>query len=405
MQAFDIIINGGGMVGLTLACGLQGSGLRIAVIERQAPEPVPSVDRLALRVSAINAASRRLLQHVQVWEAIVTQRANPYRGMEVWEQDSFGKIIFDGVELGQPQLGHIIENSVIQQELWRHAHQVDNVILLFPAALRQVVWGENEVFVTLDDGRMLTTRLVVAADGAHSWLRQHADIPLTFWDYQHHALVATIRTERPHGNIARQAFHGDGILAFLPLMDPHLSSIVWSLPPEVAQQRLSQPVNTFNITLAMCFGLELGLCELQDERQTFSLTGRYARDFAAHRLVLVGDAAHTVHPLAGQGVNLGLMDVAVLLGELQCLQKAGKDTGHYPYLRRYERSRKYSAALLLAQIQGLHELFAGHHPMKKWIRAAGLWLVDTLPGVKLRFVQQMMGLNELPTWLSAESFD
>lgn len=405
MKAFDIVINGGGMVGLALACGLQGRGLRVAVIERQSPAPVPPINQSAMRVSAINAASRRLLQHVQVWEAIVTQRANSYRGMEVWEKDSFGKIIFDSTELGHPQLGHIIENSVIQQELWRHADQVDDVTLFSSAALRQVVWGENKVFITLDDGRMLTARLVVAADGAHSWLRQHADIPLTFWDYQHHALVATIRTELPHGNIARQAFHGDGILAFLPLIDSHLSSIVWSLSPEVAQQRLSQPVDTFNVALSMYFSLALGLCELQDERQTFPLTGRYARNFAAHRLVLVGDAAHTVHPLAGQGVNLGFMDVAVLLGELQSLQKSGKDTGHYPYLRRYERSRKHSAALMLAQMQGFRELFAGHHPVKKWIRSAGLWLADTLPDVKLRFVQQIMGLNDMPTWLAAESFD
>ncbi|MCR3756131.1 MAG: 2-octaprenylphenol hydroxylase [Sodalis sp. Psp] len=403
MQAFDVVINGGGMVGLALACGLKGSGLRVAVVERQAP--ILPVDRSARRISAINAASRRLLQHVQVWESIITQRANPYRGIEVWEQDSFGKVFFDSTELGHPHLGHIIENSVIQQTLWRHASQVDDITLFSPATLRQVIWEENEVFVTLDNDRTMTARLMVAADGAHSWLRQHADIPLTFWDYQHHALVATIRTELPHGNIARQVFHGDGILAFLPLIDPHLSSIVWSLSPEVAQQRLIQPVDTFNVALAICFSLALGLCELQDERQTFPLTGRYARNFAAHRLVLVGDAAHTVHPLAGQGVNLGFMDVAVLLGELQRLQKSGKDTGYYPYLRRYERNRKHSAALILAKMQGFRELFSGHHPVKKWIRTTGLWLTDTLPNVKLRFVQQILGLNDLPAWLATNHFD
>ncbi|RLR18170.1 FAD-dependent 2-octaprenylphenol hydroxylase [Sodalis-like symbiont of Bactericera trigonica] len=405
MQAFDIVINGGGMVGLALACGLQGSVLRVAVIERQAPEAIPPADRPALRVSAINAASRRLLQHVRVWDAITAERANPYRGIEVWERDSFGRIAFDGAELGYPELGHIIENTVIQHALWRRAGELAEVTLITPASLRQVAWGENEAFITLDDDRMLTARLVVAADGAHSWLRAQADIPLTFWDYQHYALVATARTAQPHGNIARQTFHGDSILAFLPLSAPHVSSIVWSLPPAVARERLTAPADAFNVALATNFSLALGLCELQGERQIFPLTGRYARNFAAHRLVLVGDAAHTVHPLAGQGVNLGFMDVAVLLGEVRRLRKAGKDIGHYPYLRRYERSRKQSAALMLAGMQGFRELFAGQHPLKKWVRDAGLRLADTLPGMKPRLIQQAIGLHDLPPWLAVESFD
>ncbi|SNC58634.1 FAD-dependent 2-octaprenylphenol hydroxylase [Sodalis endosymbiont of Henestaris halophilus] len=405
MQSFDIVIHGGGLVGLALACGLQGTGLRVAVIEKHAPEAILSTVQSSLQVSAINAASRRLLHHLQVWEFITEMHANPYLGVEVWERDSFGRIFFDGIGLGYPELGYIIENTVMQQALWRRAEQLSEVTLIAPDTLRQVTWGKNEVLITLNDNRMLITRLVVAADGARSSLRTHADIPIIFWGYQHHALVATVHTAMPHGNIARQVFHGDGILAFLPLSDPHLSSVVWSLPPPMAQELLMVSAEVFNANLAMYFSLALGVCELHGERQTFPLTGLYARNFASHRLVLVGDAAHTVHPLAGQGVNLGFMDVAELLGEVRRLRKSGKDIGHYPYLQFYERRRKYSAALTLAGMQGFCELFAGQQPLKKWVRAAGLQLVDSLPGLKLCFIKQAMGLNDLPSWLVSEPLD
>ena len=400
MQSFDVVIAGGGMVGLALACGLQGSGLRVAVLEQQQPDMTPPQPQPELRVSAINAASERLLQHIGVWDEILNLRASAYNAMEVWDRDSFGKIAFRGDECGFSHLGHIIENSVIQQALWKRAESLSDVTLITPAALKQVAWGENDAFITLEDGRMLTARLVIGADGAHSWLRQHADIPLTFWDYRHHALVATIRTEEPHLATARQVFRGDGILAFLPFSDPHLSSIVWSVAPEEAERlKLLEP-EQFNRELAMAFDLRLGACTVESERQTFPLTGRYARSFAAHRLALVGDAAHTVHPLAGQGVNLGFMDAAELIAELRRLQRQGKDIGQHLYLRRYERRRKHGAAVMLASMQGFRELFDGNHPAKKLLRDVGLRLADNLPGVKPRLVRQAMGLNDLPEWLA-----
>lgn len=400
MQSFDVIIAGGGMVGLALACGLQGSGLRVAVLEKHPIEIKPLEDTHALRVSAINAASEKLLRHIGVWENLVAQRVSPYHAMEVWDKDSFGQIHFNGEELGFSHLGHIIENTVIQQTLWQKASQSSDITLLAPAVLKQVAWGENEAFVTLEDGSMLTARLVVGADGAHSWLRQHADIPLTFWDYGHHALVASVRTVLPHHAVARQVFHGDGILAFLPLSDPHLSSIVWSLSPQQAQDMHDLPEETFNQQLSMAFDMRLGLCKLDSARQTFPLMGRYARSFASHRLVLVGDAAHTIHPLAGQGVNLGLMDVAELIAELKRLHAQGKDIGQHLYLRRYERKRKHSAAVMLASMQGFRELFDGDHPAKKWLRDVGLVLADKLPGIKPTLVRQAMGFHDLPDWLS-----
>lgn len=399
MQSVDVAIVGGGMVGLAVACGLQGSGLRVAVLEQRVPEPLAADAPPQLRVSAINAASEKLLTRLGVWQDILSRRASCYHGMEVWDKDSFGHISFDDQSMGYSHLGHIVENSVIHYALWNKAQQSSDITLLAPAELQQVAWGENETFLTLKDGSMLTARLVIGADGANSWLRNKADIPLTFWDYQHHALVATIRTEEPHDAVARQVFHGEGILAFLPLSDPHLCSIVWSLSPEEAQRMQQASEDEFNRALNIAFDNRLGLCKVESARQVFPLTGRYARQFAAHRLVLVGDAAHTIHPLAGQGVNLGFMDAAELIAELKRLHRQGKDIGQYIYLRRYERSRKHSAALMLAGMQGFRDLFSGTNSAKKLLRDIGLKLADTLPGVKPQLIRQAMGLNDLPEWL------
>ena len=399
MQSVDVAIVGGGMVGLAVACGLQGSGLRVAVLEQNAPVALADDAPPELRVSAINAASEKLLTRLGVWSAILAQRASCYHGMEVWDKDSFGRITFDDESMGYSHLGHIIENAVVHQALWQKAQQCADVTLITPAELQQVAWGENEAFLTLKDGNMITARLVVGADGANSWLRDKADIPLTFWDYHHHALVATIRTHEPHNAVARQVFHGEGILAFLPLSDPHLCSIVWSLSPLQAKAMQEADEATFNQALCVAFDNALGLCEVESERHVFPLTGRYARQFAAHRLALVGDAAHTIHPLAGQGVNLGFMDAAELINELKRLHREGKDIGQHLYLRRYERSRKHSAALMLAGMQGFRELFAGENPAKKLLRDLGLKLADTLPGVKPKLIRQAMGLNDLPEWL------
>ncbi|MCQ4966649.1 FAD-dependent 2-octaprenylphenol hydroxylase [Atlantibacter hermannii] len=399
MQSVDVAIVGGGMVGLALACGLQGCGLRVAVLEQQRPQPLEADAPFALRVSAINAASEKLLEKLGVWQSIVKQRVSRYHGMEVWEKDSFGRIAFDDRSMGYSHLGHIIENNVVHQALWDKASVSADITLIAPSQLQQVAFGENEAFLTLQDGTMLTARLVVGADGANSWLRKRADIPLTYWDYGHHALVATIRTAEPHGAVARQIFHGEGILAFLPLPDPNLCSIVWSLPPQEAERLQQCDADTFNQELCIAFDNRLGLCTVESDRQIYPLTGRYARQFAAHRLALVGDAAHTIHPLAGQGVNLGFMDAAELIAEIRRLHKQGKDIGQHLYLRRYERSRKHSAAVMLASMQGFRELFAGSHPAKKLLRDVGLKLADTLPGIKPQLIREAMGLNDLPDWL------
>ncbi len=397
MHSYDAIIAGGGMVGLAAACCLGQGGLRVAVLE-QGGAPREDDPQLHLRVSAINAASERLFERLGVLEYI-RQRAASCRSMQVWERDSFAQITFKDCHQGIMHLSSIVENQVIRYALWERATQINEISLITGASLQQSAFGDNEAFVTLNEGSMMTARLMIAADGAHSQLREQAGIPLTFWDYDQHALIATIRTQQAHDNIARQVFHSDGILAFLPLRDPHLCSIVWSLPPQEANRYRAMNSALFCQQLAVTFDMRLGLCELESERQTFPLMARFARNFAAHRLVLVGDAAHTIHPLAGQGVNLGFMDAAELAGEIIRLQRGGKDIGEHLWLRRYERNRKQSAAVMLAGMQGFRQLFAGDNPLKKLVRDIGLTMADKVPGVKSQLLAQASGLRGLPEWL------
>ncbi|HHQ4557644.1 FAD-dependent 2-octaprenylphenol hydroxylase [Aeromonas hydrophila] len=396
MQNVDVVIVGGGMVGLGLAAALKGSALKVAVVEGQLPasELDEAPDN---RVSALSLASQRILQQVGAWRGIEARRLQPYVQMEVWEQDSFGRIAFDAASLRQPDLGHIVENRVIQLALLEAILDGDNIQLLSPARASSLQSGEAGSLLLLEDGRALSAKLVVAADGAHSWVRRQADIPLTSWDYGHHALVATVRCAEPHEAVARQIFTPEGPLAFLPLWQPDLCSIVWSVPAARAEALCQCDEEQFNRQLTTAFDGRLGLCKVEGARSAIPLTARYARDFARERLVLVGDAAHTIHPLAGQGVNLGLLDAAALAEQILRNQAAGKDIGRLANLRGYERWRKSEAASMLAAMEGLKRLFAGANPLKKLVRGAGLRAFDLLTPLKQSVIRAAMGLEgELP---------
>lgn len=392
MQSVDIAIIGGGMVGLALAAAFKDSDLRIAVIEGSVPDE--TLNELPdVRVSALSRSSETILRKLGAWQGIEQRRAVPYYGMEVWEQDSFAKIEFDAQSMAQPDLGHIVENRVIQLALLEQVQKLENVTLFMPARCATLAVGEQESWLTLDNGQAMTAKLVVGADGANSWLRNQMDIPLTHWDYGHHALVANVKTADPHHSIARQIFTPHGPLAFLPMSQPNMCSIVWSTEPNRAEELLVMSDEAFNKTLTSEFDARLGVCEVVGERAAFPLKMRYARDFVVERVALVGDAAHTIHPLAGQGVNLGLLDAASLAQEVLTLWKQGQDIGSKRNLRGYERWRKAEAAKMIAAMQGFRDLFSGDHPAKKLVRGIGLSLAGQLPGAKDEIMKRALGLK------------
>ena len=391
MQSVDIAIVGGGMVGLVLAAALKDSDMRVAVIESKVPSE--GLNELPdERVSALSRSSEVILRNLGAWQGIEQRRAAPYQAMEVWEQDSFARIEFDSTRLAQPNLGHIVENRVIQLALLEQVKKQENVSLYMPATCKTMAIGESEAWLTLDNGQALTAKLVVGADGANSWVRKQQDIPLTHWDYGHSAIVANVKTAETHHSVARQIFTPQGPLAFLPMLPSNMSSIVWSTEPNRAEKLVSMSDAEFNKQLTAEFDSKLGLCEVVGERFAFPLRMRYARDFAVERVALVGDAAHTIHPLAGQGVNLGLLDAASLAQELLKLWAAGEDIGTKRNLRGYERWRKAEAAKMIASMQGFKDLFEGDNPAKKLIRGIGMKLAGQLPGAKDEIMKRALGL-------------
>ncbi|WP_299808162.1 FAD-dependent monooxygenase [uncultured Shewanella sp.] len=388
-QTYDVAIVGGGMVGLATAIGLAMEGIKVVVIDAGQTQAVSGAPKL--RVSAINKASQQLITNLGAWPYLAAARVSPYQKMQVWDKDSLGKIDFDAHSLSETHLGSIIENDAIAFALAERASEFSELTYIENQRLERIAFGEREAWLTLDNGDNLSAALVVAADGANSWVREQCKIPMTFWDYNHHAIVATIRTELPHGDTARQVFDNEGPLAFLPLYEKNLCSIVWSVSPEKATELLALDKVDFERALTAAFDGRLGMCTLESERQSFPLRMRYARHFARPRLVLAGDAAHTIHPLAGQGVNLGFLDAASIVEVVSELKQQGKDIGDYKYLRDLERWRKAEALEMITAMEGFKRLFQGTNPLKKAIRDLGLNIVDNFAPLKTLFIQQALG--------------
>ncbi len=405
MQKYDLLIVGGGMVGLTLALAVRKlTGQSVAIVEANTPTPLN--DKPELRVSAINAASEQLFSSLGVWQDIVAQRSQAYTHMHVWDKSGIGALDFDindlSVKRNRESLGHIIENKVIRNALWQKAEQDSGIALLTDSKLTNIAFGEHEVFASFESGMPVLAKLVVGADGAHSWLRQQMDIPIAFRDYDNHALVATIKTELGHQNTAWQVFLPEGPLALLPLYQSDLCSIVWSTSPSEAKRISALSPEAMAKELTAASDGKLGNISIESEVINFPLSMRLAHSFVKGKAVLVGDAAHTIHPLAGQGVNLGLLDAISLAESLANESYAAATDPLARQLAQYSRWRRAGAADMVAAMEIIKQAFTPQHPALKLIRGIGMTAISNLGPVKDLMIKQALGLTgDLPDMAKA----
>lgn len=396
----DLLIIGAGMVGSALALALRDSGLNIVVVDGGplTVKPFVADAPFEARVSALSIASQRILERLGVWEGILARRVSPYGDMHVWDGSGTGKVHFSASSVHAEVLGHIVENRVVQDALVERL-QESSIGLLADARLEQMRRSGDDWLLTLSDGRLLRSPLVVAADGANSTVRRMTGTATREWDYLHHAIVTSVRTAESHQKTAWQRFTDDGPLAFLPLEreGEHWCSIVWSVTPEQSERLMKLDDVRFCLELENAFEGCLGQVISADPRLCVPLRQRHAKRYVAEGLALIGDAAHTIHPLAGQGVNLGFLDAAVLAEVLRGAVERGERLADERVLSRYERRRMPHNLALMAAMEGFERLFQADALPVRLLRNAGLKMVDRSAEAKAMFVRQALGLTgDLP---------
>mgnify|MGYP006074167059 CR=1 FL=1 len=382
----DIIIIGGGVVGLAAAASLASLSLDVAVFDAK-PIVKDNNPELDLRVYAINGASQALFESLKAWpHPAGADVLSAYRNMHVWDANSDGILSFDAQELGLPQLGHIVEERRLKNSLLSSIDDLSKVSLHGDCQIESVDINDESVFLQTSLGNV-SAKLIIGADGANSWLRQALAFNCEATPYPHHAIVCHVTTENEHNKTAYQIFHHEGPLAFLPLLEKNQCSIVWSMPPEEAKLLMAKSDEAFKRSLTHAFQQKLGKVLTVSKRVSFPLIERKVTPFVKPRVALMGDALHTIHPLAGLGVNLGLSDVAALK---KSMVESASDFDAFRTLRHYERSRKAEVNALTTLMSLLSTMFSASG-IPSWIRCKVMNLISQSIFLKSRIIRFAAG--------------
>lgn len=400
-EHYDIAIVGGGMVGATLACCLGNSPLRVAVIEDSPPPAFAADQPHDLRVSAVSIASASIIKTVGAWRGIAARRFCPFRRMRVWEEQ--GDVEFRSEDIDEPLLGYIVENRIIQLALLDRGADFSNVDFFCPARTQMIHYAPRQSAIRLEDGRTVIARLLVAADGGHSRVRQAAGMGVSSWDYEQHALVLNVETAYGQQDITWQRFVPTGPQAFLPLAGPH-ASLVWYHRPEDVKRLQALPDDDLLRELASAFPAALGDIKRLISRGSFPLKRQHALHYVKEGVALIGDAAHMIHPLAGQGVNIGLLDAAALAQVLVAANKSRQDIGADKVLQAYEKMRRQNNLLMMTTMDLFYRVFGNANVPLKLVRNLGLGLAERIVPAKKLAMRYAMGLSgELPRLARGEA--
>jgi len=394
----DMVIVGGGMVGLALACALKDTGLSVVVLERMEAGPKLSLGR-DCRVSAIVAGTVEMLRGIGVWQYIGS-RAQPIHAMRIFDDQRFGSIRFEAEEVAMQELGLLVENSVLSNAMMQVVHDSEHVEWCCPGGVGGVHWRASHVEVKLDDGRTLHTPLLVGADGGNSWVRTQAGIQVWSHRFGQRGIVATVRPELSHRGVAYQRFLATGPLAMLPMTDG-FCSIVWSADDAEADRLMALDEPEFLAELQLAFGPQLGVFQEVGERAAFPLRSQLAKHMIRPRLALIGDAAHQVHPLAGLGVNLGIRDAMALAQEVSDARRFREDYGSVDVLSRMRNARMPDVLAVMGAMEGFHHLFTSEMPGVALLRDAGMRIAGNAGALKHLLMRRATGLSlPLPKQIS-----
>ncbi|WP_040534507.1 UbiH/UbiF/VisC/COQ6 family ubiquinone biosynthesis hydroxylase [Legionella drancourtii] len=385
---FEVLVLGGGIVGLSAALAMAQRGYRVAIID--AGSLTVDTSRPDARVYAINYASQTLLQQVGAWQRVDPQHLAPYQHMHVWDAVNGAHIDFDSRSVAAPYLGVIIEEAILKLALLQQVAQQAN-ISLFPDCCVDAVHPDLHHVQVCSQQQVWEGQLLMIADGANSPARQKLKVELTSWPYKQQAIVATVAVEKAHQQTAYQVFNPDGPLAFLPLADAKQCSIVWSTTPLQAKKLLDLADDEFNEVLTTAFAQKLGQVQVISKRYQFPLHMRHVKQYSGNRWLLLGDAAHTIHPLAGLGLNVGLADVA---SWIHCLDTAQGALVSKKALGAYQRERKHAVWQIIALMEGFKRLFSNSFMPVVTLRGLGLGFCNQFTPLKRLFIQHARGLVE-----------